>query len=89
MRKESCNEITDERNLRWWPGAESNCRHEDFQSTALPTELPGHIYINELLVLCIRHENQDFLSAFLPCCFATPLHRPYFENGQTVFLDRI
>ena len=27
---------------KWWPGAESNCRHEDFQSTALPTELPGH-----------------------------------------------
>ena len=25
----------------WWPGAELNCRHEDFQSTALPTELPG------------------------------------------------
>ena len=24
-----------------WPGAESNCRHEDFQSSALPTELPG------------------------------------------------
>ncbi len=27
---------------RWCPGTESNCRHEDFQSTALPTELPGH-----------------------------------------------
>ena len=26
---------------KWWPGAESNCRHVDFQSTALPTELPG------------------------------------------------
>ena len=26
----------------WWPGAESNCRHADFQSAALPTELPGH-----------------------------------------------
>ena len=24
-----------------WPGAESNCRHRDFQSRALPTELPG------------------------------------------------
>ena len=27
--------------LIWWPGAESNCRHADFQSAALPTELPG------------------------------------------------
>ncbi len=27
---------------RKWPGTESNCRHEDFQSSALPTELPGH-----------------------------------------------
>ena len=25
----------------WCPGAELNHRHEDFQSTALPTELPG------------------------------------------------
>ena len=25
----------------WCPGAESNHRHEDFQSSALPTELPG------------------------------------------------
>ena len=27
-------------NMRW-PGTESNCRHGDFQSPALPTELPG------------------------------------------------
>ena len=27
--------------FQWCPGAESNHRHEDFQSTALPTELPG------------------------------------------------
>jgi hypothetical protein len=24
-----------------WPGTESNRRHTDFQSVALPTELPG------------------------------------------------
>ena len=24
----------------WWSGTESNCRHRDFQSLALPTELP-------------------------------------------------
>src|SRR5690606_11375420 len=28
---------------RWWPGRESNPRHGDFQSPALPTELPGHL----------------------------------------------
>jgi hypothetical protein len=28
----------------WCPGAESNHRHEDFQSSALPTELPGRFY---------------------------------------------
>ena len=25
----------------WWPGTELNRRHHDFQSCALPTELPG------------------------------------------------
>jgi hypothetical protein len=49
---------------RWrdgkWAGAESNRRHEDFQSSALPTELPAHkgICVNEALslvtVLCAR-----------------------------------
>ncbi len=26
----------------WCPGTDLNCRHADFQSAALPTELPGH-----------------------------------------------
>ena len=29
---------------KWCLGAESNHRHVDFQSTALPTELPRHMY---------------------------------------------
>ena len=28
---------------KWCPGADSNHRHADFQSAALPTELPGQI----------------------------------------------
>ena len=28
-------------NIKWCPETESNCRHEDFQSSALPTELSG------------------------------------------------
>ena len=28
--------------MLWWRGTESNCRHYDFQSYALPTELPRH-----------------------------------------------
>ena len=27
--------------LKWWLGAELNRRHKDFQSSALPTELPS------------------------------------------------
>ncbi len=26
----------------WWPDSESNQGHDDFQSSALPTELSGH-----------------------------------------------
>ena len=30
--------------FKWWFRTESNCRHEDFQSSALPTELRNHIW---------------------------------------------
>ncbi len=30
-----------EKTGNWWPGVELNHRHGDFQSPALPTELPG------------------------------------------------
>src|SRR5260221_13370010 len=34
---------------RWCPGAELNHRHRDFQSRALPTELPGQTQQDHLL----------------------------------------
>ncbi len=36
--------------ILWWVGTESNCRHLELQSNALPTELPTHnkfIYYKE------------------------------------------
>ena len=43
--KNNPSDITSARSylLKWCPDPESNQRHEDFQSSALPTELSGHI----------------------------------------------
>ena len=41
MKKASSTEIDEAFMKAWWPGSESNQRHKDFQSSALPTELPG------------------------------------------------
>src|SRR6266540_7443781 len=41
---------------KWCPGTELNRRHEDFQSSALPTELPGHR---------ARKDNTSVLNTFL------------------------
>ncbi len=48
----------------WCPGAESNHRHEDFQSSALPTELPGHI----LTCLPCLHTSRLNHNYILICC---------------------
>jgi hypothetical protein len=66
--------------LEVWLGAESNRRHEDFQSSALPTELPSRIALPlsrciERRVL-IKAENarpstpscSDGLQALVECC---------------------
>ena len=38
---------------KWWQGPGSNWWHEDFQSSALPTELPRHFGIMTLSVMTV------------------------------------
>jgi hypothetical protein len=42
------------------PRAESNRRHEDFQSSALPTELPGHFEVFDLFADGAQGSRQGF-----------------------------
>src|SRR3954471_19680268 len=44
---------------KWWPGTELNRRHADFQSAALPTELPGRE--GWASIECVRHCNYNNL----------------------------
>ncbi len=50
--------------VSWCPGTESNRRHGDFQSPALPTELPGQRGAIKRIWLCsVKRENEKNLSA--------------------------
>ncbi len=48
-----------------WAGAESNRRHEDFQSSALPTELPAHVqgHWSALGETCLTRTSRFVLNA--------------------------
>ena len=68
----------------WWPGAESNCRHADFQSAALPTELPG------LLVRALSSRKSRIIANFIDSCHTDShplpykmLQKPGFKNVLT------
>ena len=52
--------------LRWWLGAELNRRHKDFQSSALPTELPSQPIENKELGQFFRIQHSVPLFYFCP-----------------------
>jgi hypothetical protein len=57
----------------WWLGAELNRRHKDFQSSALPTELPSQPFISNhyeqqrkiTLIYTLLDASQNFATGFL------------------------
>jgi hypothetical protein len=84
--------------FRWCPGAELNHRHTDFQSVALPTELPGRLrqqaLIEEAIYPCpARHyrapsgidrgRSSSPRSTLLLISKSTRIWKPTF-NGDTV-----
>ena len=62
----------------WWLGTESNRRHEDFQSSALPTELPSHRTLTLRIILPIDPAHFP-ISRYKPPLPAT------FRNGIVSF----
>src|SRR5690606_19905723 len=78
---------------KWWPGRESNPRHGDFQSPALPTELPGHYTVGPCeerhdtgargeLASCwtLNHVHGNVAVVLPPSASWGPHHRP--PNGS-------
>lgn len=44
-----------------WLGTESNCRHADFQSAALPTELPSRSFATKFVTSKFVSVNKRFV----------------------------
>ena len=52
--------------MKWWDGTESNRRHEDFQSSALPTELPSQVLQKVLEAKEDKYHNHQIESTNIP-----------------------
>src|SRR4030042_783674 len=78
-----------------WSGAESNRRHVDFQSTALPTELPDHLkndtqVIHVLKLSIIKYAiilvmPLAFMQTAEPDAHALRSWKYYFEKGMVQY----
>ena len=63
-------EIKNLKVAKWWPEVESNHRHEDFQSSALPTELSGRTACLTLAASGVLNRCRGFPSTALSRCIA-------------------
>ena len=73
---------------KWWLGTESNRRHKDFQSFALPTELPS-----QNIVINLNEIFNNVINSFVPsstCIFkdvgCVGTTRRYFDEVMLVAL---
>src|SRR6056297_3321831 len=72
--------------LKWCPGAESNHRHEDFQSTALPLSYPGMGNASAFGCACLRRARTacpEGLAKF--SMWFRPLFFRLFESALDIF----
>jgi hypothetical protein len=58
---------------KWWPRTESNCRHKDLQSFALPTELQS-------LIMAVRTGLEPAISC------VTGKHVNHYTTGPLFYL---
>ena len=62
---------------KWWQGPGSNRRHKDFQSSALPTELPRHGHVIKVA----------YLEGFEPPTFWSVARRSIQLSYRYAFID--
>ena len=73
--------------MEWWDGTESNRRHEDFQSSALPTELPSQVFqkiVSEAKV--DKYHNHQIESTNIPFALVACSPGDWQQNRPLLFL---